>query len=258
MTYCEEKWIKKFESNNPNFGYNLRLAHNTNAGKLKKKSLTEHLILQWINAYQNEHNCFPTRKSGIIHYAAKEYLNITWIYYQNHALIDGIRGLLGGMSLEKFIRKHFKIKYKLKIEEIKQWISLWRQDKGYDPIANQELIPYDKGFKGLTWGTVDVSLAAGRRGLPGGLSLLKLKQSLGSFKTKKQLGIKRGCYKPLSIKLILEFLLSYKQKYYKFPSLRKNKKDIIEHPLANNTTWGSIDTALRKGQRGIGHRLILK
>jgi hypothetical protein len=59
----------------------------------------------------------------------------------------------------------------MKVSQILRWADSWHRAKGNWPTPDSGKIP---GTDGETWQEVDLALARGQRGLPGGSSLFAL------------------------------------------------------------------------------------
>jgi hypothetical protein len=94
----------------------------------------------------------------------------------NQALVRGNRGLPGGSSLSKLLapRRGGRGRPKaeaLTVEQILGWADRHRCRTGGWPSRSAGPV---LGAPGLTWAALDIALARGFRGLPGGTSLARL------------------------------------------------------------------------------------
>jgi hypothetical protein len=141
-----------------------------NAGNLPR--LEVEAILAWADAYQQRTGRWPKVKSGPIPEAPGE----TWMRVGT-ALIEGLRGLPGGSSLAQLlaerrgVRNHRRLP-RLSVEQVVAWAEAHRRRTGRWPTAKAGPV---EGAKGETWSGVATALEKGLRGLPGGLSLPRLR-----------------------------------------------------------------------------------
>jgi hypothetical protein len=134
--------------------------------------LTLHQILAWADAHHAHTGRWPIRDSGRVREAPEE----TWTGI-DLALRRGSRGLiLDGSSLAKLLAKYRGVpnrldQSELSIEQILHWADVHFRRTGRWP--NQHAGPV-LDAPGEKWGNIDAALAAGRRGLPPGGSLVQL------------------------------------------------------------------------------------
>jgi len=141
-----------------------------NAGNLPRVEVEA--ILAWADASQQRTGRWPKLKSGPIPEAPGE----TWMRIGT-ALIEGLRGLSGGSSLAQLlaerrgVRNHLRLPRRT-VEQVVAWAEAHRRRTGRWPTTKAGPV---EGAKGETWSGVATALERGLRGLPGGLSLPKLR-----------------------------------------------------------------------------------
>jgi hypothetical protein len=128
-------------------------------------------ILKWADAYFLLHGTWPNRESGAIPDSGGE----SWKQV-NAALYFGLRGFPGRSSLAQFLRKwratrEPQDRSKLTVEQILDWADEHYAENGRWPHRTSGGISKTRG---QTWRRIDLSLARGSRGLPGGTTLARL------------------------------------------------------------------------------------
>ena len=158
------------------------------------------------------------------------------------ALREGLRGLPGGSSLAKFLKRHFGIGniqslLQLSIEEIKNCILMYKERTGEWPNEKSGAI---SELPGETWAKVMSALHKGGRGLPGGSSLAKLCEELGKRNPKN--------LPKLTIEQICEWAKAHHKRTGEWPT-----KDSGSVPEAPGENWGAINYSLKskKSIRGL-------
>lgn len=139
--------------------------------------LSEELIWEWADNHHQLTGLWPVAKSGAVSNDSGE----TWLGL-NAALERGIRGLSGGSSLAVLLAKHGRKRNRLALPRLTEkliviWAKAHRQRNGHWPTRSSGAI---LEAPGETWSAVDAALQAGSRGLPGGLSLARLREAAGS------------------------------------------------------------------------------
>lgn len=129
-------------------------------------------ILAWIDAYHARTNRWPRRDSGPIPESIRE----TW-FKVDKALRYGHRGLPGGSSLVELLVERRGLRNNwhlppLTVGQILAWAKAFLERHGRWPTARPEPIPEAPEE---TWEGVDAALRKGRRTLPGGSSLARLR-----------------------------------------------------------------------------------
>ncbi len=194
-------------------------------------------ILAWADAHHQRTGMWPTHESGPI----TEALDETWRAVDK-ALRNGMRGLRGGDSLARFLKRHRGVMPKhrrkppLTIEMILKWADLHHRRVGHWPKQSSGKVAEALNE---SWGIIDTALRKGHRGLPKGLALGKLWARY------------RGVRNVHSIsKLKPEQILKWADAHYRrtgtWPQVRAGI--ITESPTDN---WLKVESALRRGLRGL-------
>ena len=137
----------------------------------RRPPLTVMQILEWADAHHARTGEWPGVASGGVFDAPRE----KWSRI-NTNLHLGLRGLPGGWSLAQLLDE-FRGKRNLQdlpaytIEQILAWADEHHARTGEWPTISSEQV---FGAPGETWSAIHAALDAGRRGLPGGMSLAKL------------------------------------------------------------------------------------
>jgi hypothetical protein len=169
--------------------YQLRKAH----GLIEKPDLTVKKIKRWIRLYNEyyEGKKWPSSKSPIIWDKDAEG---KWIKVESEnwraietALIRGRRGLPEGLSiaqLKKEVQEEMNIS-EWSREKIIRWIGIFISLNGRWPIQqDSEVLDYGKKGEyvktGKKWPAVNRALIEGRPDMPGGSSLILLKEELAA------------------------------------------------------------------------------
>ena len=194
-------------------------------------------ILNWADAYFKRTGMWPTDHAGPIAEATDE----TWANV-DRALRKGLRGLKGGSSLPKLLKRRRGVmpkqrrKPRLSIDDILKWADDYHARHGHWPTPASGKIPQ---MPGDSWQTVQFALQRGTRGLDEGLSLGKL------------WAVHRGvrnihAIARFSEKQILSWADAFHARTGQWPQVRSGP--IAESPSDN---WLSVDNALRMGLRGL-------
>jgi hypothetical protein len=200
------------------------------------RRLTETQILAWADAYREATGHWPTKDSGRIAGTVCEF----WAGV-DRALRLGLLGLPGGSSLAQLLRDRRDVRYAswtppLTEEQILAWADQHFERFGKWPTTSSgEVI----GAHGERWGMLDHALRRGTRGLPGGSSLPRL-----LFERR---GVRNpGALPELTIEQILVWADEFHRQTGKWPTENSGR-------IANSggETWVGVDTALRKGTRGL-------
>jgi hypothetical protein len=138
-------------------------------------ALTPRQVLAWADAHHRRTGRWPTRDSGPIPEAPGETWNAV-----NGAFVSGHRGLSGYGSLARFLARHRGVRNvqalpKLSMRQIRRWVRAYYQRHGRWPRHTEGPI---EGAPGETWAGVHTALYRGRRGLPGGSSLYRMRSRL--------------------------------------------------------------------------------
>ncbi len=198
--------------------------------------LTADQILGWADAHHAVTEKWPTAGSGRVTGVPGE----TWAAVAA-ALDCGARGLPKGGSLAKLLSEHRGVRNHMALppvtaEQILAWADAHHARTGEWPTGKGEAIsdaPQEK------WSAVDVALAAGLRGLPGGDTLARL---LGRERGKRN----RKALPPLSVEQIRGWVKAHFRRTGEWPS---RKGGAI--PDAPGETWNAVDQALYRGLWGM-------
>ncbi len=132
-------------------------------------------IVEWAQAYKEEHNKWPRASSGLVEGVPHK---MTWAMV-NSALSKGLGGLSGGSSLAELLEEHFDVRGPadfpdLSIAEIREWAQAHREKHDKWPRASSG--PVEDARFAITWSMVNSALNKGLGGLPGGSSLAELQE----------------------------------------------------------------------------------
>lgn len=204
--------------------------NHTNLPRLSVKQ-----ILTWADKHYERTGLWPKETSGAVHDSPLE----GW-HAVDRALRAGVRGLPKGSSLARLLARHRRYRNihelpKITVEQILAWADKHKKRHGSWPNSTLGTIPEAPTE---TWSAVNAALQLGRRGLPGGSSLVQL------------LAENRGCRNPkklaaLSHKQVLAWADAYHEKTGEWPS---RKSGAVE---GTTETWPSLDRALMSGNRGL-------
>ncbi len=196
--------------------------------------LTEDQILAWMDAYHERSGRWPRQNSGPVQEAPGE----TWKAI-NLALFRGSRGFSGGSSLAKLLAEHRGIRNPqnlpaLAIEQILAWADAYYESRGEWPTRRSGPV---EGVPGETWNAIDVALANGARGFPGGSSLPKLLAEHRKVRNRKGLPA-------LSIAQILVWADEHHQRTGHWPTIKSGA--VCGAP---GETWAKLSGYLDVGSR---------
>ncbi len=198
--------------------------------------LTDAQILAWAEAHYRRTGTWPNAQSGPIAECPGE----LWSGV-NAALRDGGRGLDGGTSLARFLAERLGIRNRASTPLLTTAIILAWADAHYRRTGTwpQRRSGPIKEAPGETWHAIELALNRGLRGLRGGSSLPQLLAA--------QRGVRnRAALPPLTVALIRQWARRHYQRLGSWPIYRSGP--VLDAP---GETWQSIDTALRKGRRGL-------
>jgi hypothetical protein len=205
-----------------------------NKSDLRRMSVGE--ILRWADAHHERHRKWPKVNSGPIPEAPGE----TWKCV-HAALMAGLRGLPGGSSLPKLLKRERGVRshldaVRLTVEGILAWADAHRARSGDWPRIRSGAIPETPG---VAWNRVDDALNRGLRGLPGGSSLAKL--------LAERRGRRHQFAAPdLTVPQILDWADAFRARTGRWPVANSG-----QIPEAPDEKWASVDRALRLGLRGL-------
>jgi hypothetical protein len=199
-------------------------------------SLTEGQILEWAEAHHRRTGSWPNADSGPIPECPGELWSSV-----NAALRDGGRGLGGASSLARLLAGRLGVRNRASIPQlttaaILAWADAHFRRTGTWPRRRSGPV---KDAPSETWHAVELALNRGMRGLPGGSSLAQL--------LAEHRGVRNRAAIPLlTIPLILKWARLHYQRLGVWPIYRSGL--VLDAP---GEMWQSIDTALRKGRRGL-------
>ena len=198
--------------------------------------LTEAQILAWAAAFFDRAGRWPTTRSGPIAGTAGE----TWAGVDG-ALGRGARGLPEGSSLVRLLAARRQARNPLAlpaltVEQVLAWADAHYARAGLWPTRKSGPI---ETAPGETWSAVDTYLMHGKRGLPGGSSLLSL--------LAEHRGVRHRLELPdLSVEQILTWADAYHARHGRWPKAPSGPVD-----GAPGETWSGIQHALHRGKRGL-------
>ena len=202
----------------------------------KRRNLSISQILKWADAHHARTGAWPTVKSGILH----EDPNETWARIDG-ALVRGFRGLKGGSSLPKLLRRrrgvrHCRRRPGIDVRKLLQWADAHYISHGTWPSCGSGIIPDSDG---LTWAVAFKSLRHSKRGAARRRTFERLLA---------QRRIPKGARAPskLTIAEILKWADDYFSRNGRWPS-RQSGGIRGEQGLC----WRNIDHMLRRGKRGL-------
>jgi hypothetical protein len=154
---------------------------------------------------------------------------------------QGCRGLPAGLSLSRLLAARQAApaaasRPDIHLSRILAWADAHRKRTGAWPTARSGPIA---GAPGETWRGVDKALRTNRRGLTGGSSLARL--------LAERRGVRSRCYPPpLTEKQILAWADRHRESTGAWPTYRSGPVEGTP-----GETWRMVDTALRRGSRGL-------
>ncbi len=199
-------------------------------------SLTEQQILAWADEHFGRTGEWPSTISG----AVPEHPGETWMAI-HCALQKGHRGLSSRCSLAQFLAKHREVRNRadlppLTVEQVLAWADAAFQRTGQWP--DQYSGPIEES-PGDTWAGINFALKTGSRELPGRCSLAQLLSEYRGVRNKAELP-------PMCIEQVLIWADSHHARTGKWPNPNSG---VI--PDAPGETWGSVQSALFNGRRGL-------
>ena len=195
--------------------------------------LTVEEILVWADAHHARTGNWPNQKSGQVKGTDETWAGI------DTALSRGNRSLCGRLTLAKLLAAHRSVRNVkglslLPINQILAWADIHKAATGDWP--NQKSGRVEGTDE--TWSGLDAALQYGRRDLAVGSSLAKL---LAEHRGVRNI----GDLAPLTIKQILAWADAYKAASGDWP------KQDSGQVTGTNKTWGGINSALSRGNRGL-------
>ncbi len=189
-------------------------------------------ILEWADAHRQATGEYPHGRSGPLRAVPGE----TWAGIHS-ALSHGLRGLPGGSSLAQLLAERRAYRGPLTVERILAWADAHHAATGRWPTGWSSGTV--QGAPRETWPSLDDALRTGRRGLPGGTTLARL---LAEHRKAPNIYTEP----PLTAGQILAWADAHRAATGRWPSPRSGP---VLH--AEGERWGSIDTALHEGYRGL-------
>jgi hypothetical protein len=197
--------------------------------------LTEARVLRLADAHRRRTGCWPRIHSGPV-----EGLDgLTWRQV-DAALRYGRRGLPGGSSLPQLLADRrgahrWPDLPPLSESDVVAWARAHHQTTGGWPTADTGTVT---GRSGETWRSLDMAIRQGRRGLSGGSLSKLLDEHVGPRPVAGRA--------TLTAELILAWADRHKGRTGGYPHAKSG-------PVAGapGETWHHIDSALRRGYRGL-------
>lgn len=210
--------------------------HRARRNRRRIPLLSEDQILAWADAHRERTGEWPVIDGGPIEDAPGE----TWCGI-NHALNRGTRGLPGGTSLTRLLAARRGARHRLHPPPLCETQILVWADAHFARTGN-----WPTGESGAireapeeTWATVDALLRDGRRGLPGGSSLVRLLREHRGRENPRKLP-------SLQPEQILAWADAHHARTGQWP--RRGSGPIADQP---DTTWMAVNIALSQGKRGL-------
>jgi hypothetical protein len=201
-----------------------------------RPQLTHELILTWADAQHAAQGSWPSQRSGKVLVAPSE----SWAMVDYH-LRNGGRGLTGGSCLGRLFAQRRGMRNNryppnLTIEQILAWADDYHAACGLWPGYHSGPV---NAAPGETWKAIDRNLWHGRRGLPGGTTLLRLLVEHRG----PQARIRPSA---LNVEQILAWAEAHHSATSHWPD--PSSGPIVDAP---GEDWSRIDTALQMGSRGL-------
>jgi hypothetical protein len=201
-----------------------------------KSALTVEQILAWADAFHEAHGRWPSKWDEPGAPGPDE----RWERI-DHALREGLRGLLGGTTLAWLLLEHRKARAphrpaELSIDRILEWADAHRAATGCWPTVDSGPVT---GAPGETWAKVQGALFKGGRGLPEKTSLAGLLIEHRGARKKRHLSL-------FTQEQILEWADHHHRLTGRWP--QKRSGSVLAAP---GETWRGIDHAFRHGYRGL-------
>jgi hypothetical protein len=214
------------------FGFLKRTVEEDRAERGEPPGLAEAQVLAWTDAFFERTGDWPSTLSGPIPEAPGE----TWLLVAA-ALALGLRGFPPGGSLPRFLDEH-RGRYnctapKFTTAQILAWADDWHARTGDWPHAKSGRIP---GSGGVNWRIVDDAMRLGRGKLQGRFPLAHLLAVMRRWVR----------HEPLTEEQILAWADAHHARTRRWPNDKSGP--IAEAP---DETWHAVNSALRKGSRGL-------
>jgi hypothetical protein len=207
-----------------------------------RPDLNEEQILTWVDRFHEQTGKWPTENSGLIPASGGE----SWVAIDN-ALRRGIRGLPGGSSLPRLLAEQRGVRNKTSAPPLSEALVLeWADDHfrrtGRWPVVLSGPVLAAPAER---WTGINVALARGLRGLPGGTTLARLLSARRNVRNHMALP-------PLERSQILTWADAHFQRTGDWPTYYCGPI-----PEAPGETWRRVEQALRAGLRGLPGRSSL-
>jgi hypothetical protein len=198
--------------------------------------LTFNQILAWADAHHRRTGEWPRETSGAIPEAPGE----RW-HAIDRALRAGVRGLPGATSLAMLLAERRGVRNiqrlpRLTPKVILAWADEHRRRTGKWPNTVTGAV---HGAPGETWSGIDTALKLGRRGLPGGSTLLQLLAEKRGVRNPRRLP-------PLTHDQIIRWARAHRDRTGRWPT--RESGPVVD---AVGETWSIIDRALKSGGRSL-------
>jgi hypothetical protein len=195
--------------------------------------LTVKQILTWADAHHQRTGKWPGEHTGAIPEAPGE----NWLGI-HRALAKGQRGLRTALSLQQLLIRHGRkpARPPLRVTQVLAWADAHKKRTGRWPSSGAGCIPEAPHE---IWGTVDMALRMGSRGLPSGSSIARL------------LADRRGVVgkfarPPLTVQKILAWADAHHARTGKWPT-----RELGKIPGAPGESWRNVSAAMSQGLRGL-------
>jgi hypothetical protein len=205
-----------------------------------RPNLTVAQILNWCDAFRERVGRWPTPANG-----ARGLADTTWRAL-DECLRSGYRGLPPGSSLAQLLfrhrGRHMQFLPRLTPALILSWADAHHAHTGAWP--NQHSGPITAAPE-ESWVAVNTALSVGQRGLPGGSSLAQLFQ------------VRRGVRNPQARPRLQRWEILFWADAHHNRTGRWPTRGSGAIPQAPGETWAAVNSALKKGGRGLpgGHSL---
>ncbi|MGH7136827.1 MAG: hypothetical protein ACREHD_13895, partial [Pirellulales bacterium] len=200
-------------------------------------------VLEWADAHYKRHAAWPSSESGPV----KGTLGETWATV-DAALSRGRRGLPSRLSLARLLAERRGVPTPLVVPkfstaDVLAWADAHHQRTGMWPKRDSGPV---QEMPGVTWAIVNRTLQRGQRNRRGRSSLAKL------LERERDVLPKQRRRPPLAIENILAWADAHHRRTGQWPKQSSGKI-----PEAQRESWEIIDSALRKGSRGLPQGLAL-
>ncbi len=208
--------------------------------RVSKPRLTEQQVMDWAKAHFKRTGSWPKVGTGAVFESPRETWNNISV-----ALMAGDRGLPGGRPLARLLQEELGVSHPLDREkfcedEILAWADSFHGRTGNWPTRSSgDIIDAPGVHPGIQWSGVDAALVKGLRSLEPGRSLAQLLAAKRGARNQRALPDFR-------IELIVEWVDKFRTHHGRWPTC---KEGAIE--FAPDESWGSIESAFKRGSRGL-------